>query len=279
MFDDDKALGQAPGNLPFAPEPVPSQTAPVVENTPPDALEAGLLRRKSDVENSLPPASHEMMGAPQQPSFVSSMPQMGSHQQPMMSMGYTTKEPVLGKILAGIITVALIGVVGFGGWYGYIHIVQPLLKGKGATTPVVPPTAPSTTGVPAPTPAAVVPNVAPIPTTSVQTQTNNDTILFGEQTDSDKDGLTDRRERELGTDPYKADTDGDGLSDGDEVLIWGTDPLNPDTDGDGYKDGDEVKNGYNPLGPGKLFNVPTSTTPARPVQGTSSSATNNVPSL
>jgi hypothetical protein len=276
MFDDDKAVGQAPGNLPFAPEPAPSQTAPV-ENAPPDALDAGLLRRKVDVENSLPPAGHEMMNAPQQPSFVSSMPQMGA-QQPMMSMGYTTKEPVLGKVLAGILTVVLIGVVGFGGWYGYVHIVQPLLKGKNGATPAASPVPPSTTGTSVPPPTAVVPNVAPIPTTSVQTQTNNDTILFGEQTDSDKDGLTDRRERELGTDPYKTDTDTDGLSDGDEVLIWGTDPLNPDTDGDGYKDGDEVKNGYNPLGPGKLFNVPTST-PTRSVPSTSSSATNNVPSL
>lgn len=69
--------------------------------------------------------------------------------------------------------------------------------------------------------------------------------------DSDHDGLTDQRERELGTDPFKADTDGDGLNDGDEVLKYGTNPLNPDTDGDGYPDGVEVKNGYNPRGPGK----------------------------
>jgi hypothetical protein len=48
------------------------------------------------------------------------------------------------------------------------------------------------------------------------------------------------------------DTDGDGLTDRDETMIWHTDPLNPDTDGDGYKDGEEVKNGYNPLGAGKL---------------------------
>ncbi len=43
------------------------------------------------------------------------------------------------------------------------------------------------------------------------------------------------------------DSDGDGLSDYDEINIYGTDPLNPDTDGDGYNDGEEVSAGYDPL--------------------------------
>ncbi|MDQ3514267.1 MAG: SpaA isopeptide-forming pilin-related protein [Chloroflexota bacterium] len=47
------------------------------------------------------------------------------------------------------------------------------------------------------------------------------------ETDSDGDGLTDDREAELGTDPTLADTDGDELSDGEEVDFLGTDPLNP----------------------------------------------------
>jgi len=57
---------------------------------------------------------------------------------------------------------------------------------------------------------------------------------------SDGEGLTGDRERELGTDPNNPDTDGDGLSDGEEVLVYKTDPLNPDTDGDGLKDGEEI---------------------------------------
>lgn len=48
-----------------------------------------------------------------------------------------------------------------------------------------------------------------------------------------------------------ADTDGDTLTNAEEAL-YGTDPQKDDTDGDGYKDGDEVRNGYNPLGSGKL---------------------------
>ncbi|MCA9540269.1 MAG: hypothetical protein KC620_15330, partial [Myxococcales bacterium] len=43
--------------------------------------------------------------------------------------------------------------------------------------------------------------------------------------DEDEDGLPDVAEDELGTDPADPDTDGDGRSDGDEVLVDGTDPL------------------------------------------------------
>lgn len=71
--------------------------------------------------------------------------------------------------------------------------------------------------------------------------------------DIDGDGLSNEEEVALGTDPLNPDTDGDGLSDYEEVKIYNTDPLNPDTDGDGFLDGEEVENGYNPLGPGKLF--------------------------
>ena len=60
--------------------------------------------------------------------------------------------------------------------------------------------------------------------------------------DSDNDGLTDDRERALGTNPYDPDTDNDGLADGDEVNIYNTSPVDFDTDGDGLGDGDEVMN-------------------------------------
>ncbi len=45
--------------------------------------------------------------------------------------------------------------------------------------------------------------------------------------DSDGDGLTNGDEVNRGTDPNKRDTDGDGLSDGDEVNRHRTDPLAP----------------------------------------------------
>ena len=65
--------------------------------------------------------------------------------------------------------------------------------------------------------------------------------ILDQLADSDGDGLTDLEEIMIyHTDPNNADTDGDGLSDGDEVRIYNTDPTNPDTDGDGLNDGDEV---------------------------------------
>ncbi len=67
--------------------------------------------------------------------------------------------------------------------------------------------------------------------------------------DSDDDGLNDCEEGDLGTDPLEADTDGDALTDGDEVNTHTTDPLNPDTDGDEREDGAEVAAGTDPLDP------------------------------
>ncbi|WP_424001018.1 VWA domain-containing protein [Haloarcula salina] len=57
--------------------------------------------------------------------------------------------------------------------------------------------------------------------------------------DYDSDGLGTLTERDLGTDPMVADTDGDNLSDGGEQRITQTDPLNPDTDGDNVTDNRE----------------------------------------
>src|SRR5690606_37496230 len=77
--------------------------------------------------------------------------------------------------------------------------------------------------------------------------------------DSDLDGLDDLTEFQLGTDAKRRDTDGDGLTDGEEVngfnmqLRFGgaltgviTDPLNPDTDGDTLPDGAERDLGVDP---------------------------------
>ena len=62
--------------------------------------------------------------------------------------------------------------------------------------------------------------------------------------DTDGDGIDDGDEVDgtngFVTDPTNPDTDGDGLEDGEEVNTYGTDPTDTDTDGDGLSDGDEV---------------------------------------
>jgi len=81
-------------------------------------------------------------------------------------------------------------------------------------------------------------------------------LLLEMSADTDQDGLSNALEASMGTNAQSQDTDGDGLKDGEEVLVYRTDPLKKDTDGDSYPDGVEVVNGYDPLGAGK----PLSTT-------------------
>lgn len=73
------------------------------------------------------------------------------------------------------------------------------------------------------------------------------TIVKNIPLDSDSDGLADFLERSYGLNPFKADTDNDGLNDYDEIYKYQTKPRVADTDGDGYSDGQEVKNNYDPL--------------------------------
>jgi predicted outer membrane repeat protein len=66
--------------------------------------------------------------------------------------------------------------------------------------------------------------------------------------DTDGDGVSDSEEINIyHTDPLKADTDGDGVSDSEEINIYHTDPNNPYSDGDGIPDATELAQGYDPL--------------------------------
>ena len=84
------------------------------------------------------------------------------------------------------------------------------------------PIASPVTTVPTPTPTPPVPGATP------------------SAADRDHDGLSDARERKLGTSPLDRDSDDDGLSDGREVLRTHTSPLRRDTDRDGLTDGLEL---------------------------------------
>ena len=58
--------------------------------------------------------------------------------------------------------------------------------------------------------------------------------------DTDGDGLTALQEFNADTDPTKADSDDDLLSDGDEINDFGTDPNKKDSDSDGLTDAEEL---------------------------------------
>lgn len=235
MFDEQPPkTSEAPGNVPSEPADMFAgvKDAPDDSDRLPDALSSGLLRKKESSLSVMPDVS----GGHQGVAFQSSGSSVGA------------------KIMITLLVVIVIGGFGFGGWWLYQTSQDKTSALPKAPAEEVPVTQPAVI------PAAVEP--APIVSTSSTTRSNNDDILFGTSVDSDKDGIDDVRERESGTDPVRKDTDGDELSDGDEVLIWHTDPLKVDTDGDTYPDGEEVKNGYNPLGRGRMIPVPTTTTQA-----------------
>jgi parallel beta-helix repeat protein len=68
--------------------------------------------------------------------------------------------------------------------------------------------------------------------------------------DSDGDGVSDILESMVyGTNPHKADTSGGGLLDGEKLFRYCLNPFVSDTDGDGYADEEEIANGQNPIVP------------------------------
>ena len=72
---------------------------------------------------------------------------------------------------------------------------------------------------------------------------------FGTGEDMDGDQLSNLDEYGLNSDPTNADTDGDGLSDGEEVHTYGSAPTSSDSDGDTLGDGYEVALNLHPNNP------------------------------
>ena len=71
--------------------------------------------------------------------------------------------------------------------------------------------------------------------------------IGGADGDEDSDGLSFDEESAAGTSDCAEDTDGDGLSDLDELTLTGTDPTDADPDGDGLNDADELGAGTDPF--------------------------------
>jgi hypothetical protein len=259
MFDEPSNAGggHAPQNLPIEPDDMFSgvDTPPAqlpVSDTPQapspqsamtggtDALGAGVLKRKGasipETPSTQPQPSFNYGATAPTPSFSS-------------GGGYPTKEPVLGRIILFVLSGLIIVGLSVGGWWVYTTFFKKTTSTTPPTTTTPPVTTPVTTTEIPPSSATPAPQTS---TSGISNDIKNDTVLFGESVDTDRDGLDDIREQQIGTSVTATDTDKDGLTDGEEVLVWKTNPLNADTDGDGYLDGDEVKHGYNPLGPGKL---------------------------
>lgn len=271
MFDDHiqkPNQGTPPPNLPMG-EPedmfsahsesgieqavsqIPQQ--PVQEERPGTALQAGILRpAQSSPErvSTMPIDPYEQVevALPQQPA-----PQYGAPTPPQQfvhSEQMYAPQPGGGKGKTLLIVFIILLLLGGIGWVAYTKFFAANAGG----------------GEPAPQ-EVIVPEeeVEPLPTEEEPTvlpdeNVVDDNLLFGQPIDADGDGLDDERESAIGTDVKNWDSDGDELSDGDEVIIWKTNPMNPDSDGDTFKDGSEVRAGYSPTGQGRLFEPPTAAT-------------------
>ncbi len=273
MFDNQNnpPAGAVPNNLPMGEpedmfsgadvEPALPQPDPI--NMPPTALDAGVLRPKIEsvpmpqpmMEPEMPPLAEP---APLPVSMAT--PPRRESVEPMPMPVNANSDGVLAAPLGGhkalITVIVLLSIIIIGGgsaWAYFTYINPPDTQVLPNNTALIPTTTPSNNQ-----------NTDSVVTTTIELDNNTSTdslILFGEPVlDTDSDGLDDSVEKEKGTNMLAWDSDGDTLSDGDEVLTWKTNPLKADTDGDTYEDAAEIKNGYNPNGDGRLFAVTTTST-------------------
>lgn len=125
----------------------------------------------------------------------------------------------------------------FDSFNNFLHSLPPLAKKQPSTSVAAPPE----TVVP---PAAV-----PEYKTSIEWRqkyfNSVNCELCVDTADGDKDGLDNVGEFKVGSDPTKADSDGDGLADGDEVNVFDCSATNAHTAGNAeYTDADDLRGGW-----------------------------------
>jgi len=264
MFDDKSQDNvNPPGNLPIMPTGNQAEPEDIFSGVEKDGkdVEAMPLAKENVLDNQSKSADALSSGklVKKEPVIKTMPDDLGNNAQELNQISnYKVSEPILGKVFMVFIILIVVVAVIVGGWWVYTkffksdnqEVVNTVSTVTNTEVNIVTP--PKVTNTPKQADTKIETTNT---STQIKTQINNDNILFGEGVDTDKDGLDDIREAQLKTDPSKSDTDGDELSDGDEVLYWKTDPLKADTDGDTFLDGREIKFGYNPLGAGKLTDM------------------------
>lgn len=145
-----------------------------------------------------------------------------------------------------------------GGYVGYTFWHQ---KSNAPETQAPPPATQEAPPEPAPSPTeSAPPPAAPITVTTPEEwrikffngAECTQELVCADTADPDRDGLANLEEQKLGTDPNNPDSDGDGLSDGDEVHIFGGNPLNIRTaENKDYTDADDARGGFDSTNKGE----------------------------
>jgi hypothetical protein len=145
------------------------------------------------------------------------------------------------KLFMGIIIVLVLAILGTFGYFGYRYAQQY----KTVEPPVNLNTEQPTNTEPEPPVNATVTTPADWQKRYFSTEECVDNNVCGDAADPDRDGLTNLEEYNTKTDPNNADSDADGLADGDEVHVFGGSPLTQRTNSsEDYIDADFAKGGY-----------------------------------
>ncbi len=244
MFEDNKQQ----------PEDIFAQ----VDDTSQQPAQPPQAPRPQQSQSQSAPQQQPAQQSPQPPAAGPANSSMASQQPPAGGLDIQTPPHSGGGSrtwLVVLIVIVIAAVVAVGGWFAYQQFVAPMMDASPTPQPAVTDTT-NANRQPLNDDLMADEDVV-MPSDDVMMVEDDTTAPVVVDRDSDLDGLSDRQEDALGTDPRLADTDLDGLFDQEEVNVYETDPLDNDTDGDGFLDGEEVKNGYDPNGPGRLFE-PTS---------------------
>lgn len=186
--------------------------------------------------NTMPEAKSKVVSSSRKVDASKSDGIFGSSPQGPSSLGkfqsvktlFSKKLLIIFAIVFGLI------IVGLGSWFGYSALTkeEPVAEVQIPATPEV----------------EVDPDVTNPPDWLARffgAETCTTKTTCADKSDPDKDGLNNKEEYELGTDPNNPDSDSDGISDGDEHHIFSSDPLLSRTFRDSeYNDADFVKGGY-----------------------------------
>lgn len=152
---------------------------------------------------------------------------------PVIDLDSAPKTSTSDWVIKSILIVLGVGFLGFAGYFAYNRFIA-----KPKNTALVSDqnnNQQNNQNQPAPQPQPQPQPQSQIPDTWQQKFFNSPNCsnqdVCGDAADPDHDGLTNLEEYNRGTDPNNPDSDGDGISDGDEVHVFGLDPANPKTAG------------------------------------------------